>query len=1494
LIVRACRIGFLNVCLPLLLIILFSCGTYTSGAQAQPPDALEGKNVLLLYSGRFIAPLSLAVDEAIRATFQRSPAMKVELYAETLDVARFDPERYGPLLAAYLREKFANRKLDLIITSLPQAPRFLLKFRKELFPDTPIVFCLADEAELADLTPAPNVTGVPIKIPWKETLDLALGVHPDTRHVVVIAGTDGLARVYLRDTHRVFRPYENRLAFTYLTDRTLPQLLTEVAGLPPHTVIIYTTFVVDGAGQVYIDAEVSGTVAKAANAPVYSINNTYLGRGITGGHIIDNGAHATRATEIGLRILAGEKPEAITVGDVPSPPRFDARQLKRWNIAESRLPAGSVVLFKDPSFWKQYRLLILIVGVCLLEALLILALLVHRRRRRLAEAQLQENEERLRLATTAAALSVWSWDIPQDRVRLSDRAREMLPVPPPPEVTYAGFLSIVDPEDRARVDATLQEAIRTGNEFEAEFRIPQRDGTVAWIASRGSCTHRQAGTPVRMTGVSHVITDRKRAQEALKESEERFRTLFEESPLAISLSRDGRILYTNRRYPEMFGYRGIDELRGRPVYELWAPECREELAERGRRRDRGLPVSPEFEGVGLRKDGSRFPVHALTARVHLADGVANIGFLTDTTDRKRTERKLAEQLRIETFLAELSARFIHLPANQIESEIYGAQQHICEILDLDRSTLWQVPQDEPGTLRLTHIRTPSGTAPVPTRLNAGDLFPWAVQKFMRGETVTVSALTDLPPEAAEDRESLQRYDTKATVAIPLVVEGTVVGVLGFAVTRAEREWPEDVVQRFRMVAQVITNALARKRAEEFLESRLRFESLLSELSARFVNVRSDQIDSTIEDAQRRVCELLDLDLAALWQWSAAATDVLATTHVYVREGLEAPKELRQEQFPWFVKEMLAGRMVVIASLGELPAEAAVDRENCRLFGVKSNLTLPLSVGGEPPVGALGFNTLRAEHDWPDAAVKRLQLVAQVFTNALVRKRSEEALRESEARLTLAAASADARLWEIEADTGRMWMTEEGRGFFGFAPDKVLTLDDLAGFIHPDDRESWRQNIRQALETAQPMRSEFRVVGADGNVRWISSQGRFHGGAAERPRRLLGVSIDVTERKRAEERLRTSEALSTGVLASLPGYMVIVDRSGIMLRTSDTWKEFAAGDGALDPTVLAVGAGQHQASQRAGAEIGPVAQEVLEGIEAVLTGTRAEFRLDYAYPTRTEERWASTTVLPLQRPEGGAVIYHQDITSQERSRLEAERLRRDLTHAGRVTTMGEMAAALAHELNQPLTAILSNAHAGERYLTRAEPPLDEIREILQDVVGDARRAGEVIQRLRSLLRKEETRFLPLDVNQVTREVAALLRTDAVLRDLVIDLDLAPDLPSVRGDRVQIQQVLLNLLLNGMEAIGSHGEGRRVVIRTLQADGAVCVSVRDQGPGIPGDMLSRIFETFYTTKPDGMGMGLAISRSIVEAHGGRIWAENNPDRGATFSLTLPACPPEPTTA
>ena len=222
------------------------------------------------------------------------------------------------------------------------------------------------------------------------------------------------------------------------------------------------------------------------------------------------------------------------------------------------------------------------------------------------------------------------------------------------------------------------------------------------------------------------------------------------------------------------------------------------------------------------------------------------------------------------------------------------------------------------------------------------------------------------------------------------------------------------------------------------------------------------------------------------------------------------------------------------------------------------------------------------------------------------------------------------------------------------------------------------------------------------------------------------------------------------------------------------------------------------------------------------------------------------------------------------------------------TVGGMTAAIAHELNQPLGAIMNNAQAGMHVLANNEPRLDEVREILQDVIGDARRAGDVIQRLRTLLRKSRQEMNPVEINAIIRELAAVVRTDALLRHVEIELDLAADLPSVQGDQVQLQQVMLNLILNGIDAMGARREDGRIRIRTARDHDAVLVSVSDEGPGIPAATFPHIFEAFYTTKPAGMGMGLAICRSIVEAHAGRIWAVNNPEGGATFQFSLPIGP------
>ena len=191
---------------------------------------------------------------------------------------------------------------------------------------------------------------------------------------------------------------------------------------------------------------------------------------------------------------------------------------------------------------------------------------------------------------------------------------------------------------------------------------------------------------------------------------------------------------------------------------------------------------------------------------------------------------------------------------------------------------------------------------------------------------------------------------------------------------------------------------------------LEFERLVAELSTRFINLPPVEVDREIEDALHRVCEPLGIDLAVLWQWAGAPPAVLLPTHAWcAQEGLRPSEPMREEDYPWSVQQVLAGRMFAIATPDELPAEAATDRETCRRFGIESAVCLPLSVGGEPPVGALGFNALRAARDWPDTLLKRLQLVAQVFANALARRRHELSLQESDQRLTLAADSAEAGL-----------------------------------------------------------------------------------------------------------------------------------------------------------------------------------------------------------------------------------------------------------------------------------------------------------------------------------------------------------------------------------------------------------------------------------------------------------------------------------------------------
>ncbi|HEY4934636.1 MAG TPA: sigma 54-interacting transcriptional regulator [Terriglobales bacterium] len=306
-----------------------------------------------------------------------------------------------------------------------------------------------------------------------------------------------------------------------------------------------------------------------------------------------------------------------------------------------------------------------------------------------------------------------------------------------------------------------------------------------------------------------------------------------------------------------------------------------------------------------------------------------------------------------------------------------------------------------------------------------------------------------------------------------------------------------------------------------LQERLRFETLISDVFARFVSVPAANVDREIEDAQRSICECLRIDHSALWQANIEDPNALLLTHLYRNPELPpAPDRMNgAEFFPWMLLKITAKEIVCFQRVSDLPAAAARDQETCRSYGIKSAVGFPLSTGGSPVFGVLSFDATKEERDWPEPLQERLQLIAQVFANALERKNAEQKLRESEARLSLAAASADAGLWTLDPDTGHIWATDKTYEVLGLPPAAAFDLEKFLAVVHPEDHETILRDIRDAIQSGNESSTEYRVVLADGGVRWIAARGRRQGGEHDQPIRLMGVIIDITKSKVLEKELK---------------------------------------------------------------------------------------------------------------------------------------------------------------------------------------------------------------------------------------------------------------------------------------------------------------------------------------------------------------------------------------
>ena len=498
-----------------------------------------------------------------------------------------------------------------------------------------------------------------------------------------------------------------------------------------------------------------------------------------------------------------------------------------------------------------------------------------------------------------------------------------------------------------------------------------------------------------------------------------------------------------------------------------------------------------------------------------------------------------------------------------------------------------------------------------------------------------------------------------------------------------------------------------------------------------------------------------------------------------------------------------------------------------------------------------------------------------------------ALEASDKRLNLAADSADLGLWEWDIVRNEIWITDSGRSLFGFGGSEKLDFDRFRSRLHPEDRESVLNEVENSLRTGAEYRSEYRVVLPNGQLRWIAGRGHVECNGDGQPARMRGASLDITQRKQAEEQLRMSEAT---LRESKEHIDLATKAAGLVVWTWDIPRD-EVWLSSKDRALFGFSQGEKLTAERILSVVHPEDRQLVRQLseDALRTGREIENQYRVLLPDG-RVRWV-TRLGRIEFDADGKPLRERgilmDISKGKHAELEAARQRHDLAHLARVTTLGELSSSLAHELTHPLASILSNAQAAQRFLAGDDVDLKEVSEILNDIVTEDERAGEVIHRLRSLLKKgEPQKYCDVNLNEVVQDVLKLVRNDLINQDVTAETDLAQNLPSIIGDRVQLQQVLLNLVLNACEAMADCASSeRQLFIASKLEKSAVQVSVTDRGGGIPEKKIEQVFERFFTTKKEGMGLGLSICRSIIDAHEGKIWATNNADCGATFYFSLP---------
>jgi PAS domain S-box-containing protein len=1048
-------------------------------------------------------------------------------------------------------------------------------------------------------------------------------------------------------------------------------------------------------------------------------------------------------------------------------------------------------------------------------------------------ANLQRSEGYLAETQKLTRTGSWAWDARSQKVLYcSEEMFRIYGLDPQKDLpTRKNFRQRVHPEDRNRTDARFSRVVNEKVDSFDEYRVLLPDGTVKHVISSGHPILDGNGDLIEFIGTATDVTERKRAEEALRDREAKIRRLVDSNIIGIFITGvEGRVLEANDAFLNLVGHDRNDLVSGRVRWtDLTPPEWRERdkraLAELS-----SNTIAQPYEKEFFRKDGSRVPV-LIGGALFEEGGNEGVAFVLDLTDRKCAEQALREseyKLRqiIETVPGHLwsaSPAFEPTHLNQHLLDYFGRR------FEDFKEGGWEAflhPDDLPETAKAISHAVQTGTYfQVVHRLRRADgEFRW---HHARGEPLRNQ-------------------------------QGRIIQWYGLSVDIDEAKKNEDRLRR----------------SEAYLAEAQRLSHCgVTAYKCMTVFYGSEEI-------------------YRIWGFDPA-------------QGVPSRKAVLQRIHP--------------DDRDRLNAEVELALAEKRRYSTAYRIVLPdgtvkhLESIGQPVFSTNG------------------ELVEVVATQIDVteRKRVEETLRESEARLAEARRELQATIDKIPALVASLWPNGERdfvnltwQRFTGISQEEARGTTQMIP-VHPDHRGLGASHWQRCLETGEPFEQEEQLLRVDGQYRWHWVRREPARDENGKVIKWYGIGFDIEDRKRAEERLRVQHTVAQ-ILAEVAtieeatprilwamgeclgwdvGVLWRVDREAEALRCVELWHKasievpefervsrectFGPGSGlpgrvwsSLEPEYIA--------------DVIPD-----ENFPRAPIAEREGLRAAFGFPILLSAEVLGVIEFfsrEIKQPDQELLNMLATIGSQigqfiERKRAEEafREVQLELAHANRVATVGQLTASITHEVNQPITAAVTYALAARRFLSAEPPNLREVDDALSLIVREGNRAGEVVGRIRALIKKAPARKDAVEINDAIREVIALTRAEATNNSVSVRTQLAEGLPRVQGDRVQLQQILLNLIINAVEAMRDVGEGEReLLISSRHEPDGVSVEVRDSGPGFAGADIDRVFEAFYSTKSSGLGLGLSICRSIIEAHNGQLWARPNMPRGAIFRFTVPVDP------